>query len=294
MLISTPDRWTNGLTPRYVFAIAIATLASIVITWWIAVSKPWYGFTITQPSTSTQTSSADGIDTFFATDTSADAVESIEFSLPRTNQKPGNKTIFESTLKSGDYETAVAEYDYLYMVGDIDSSEHHRQAIINHASAMIQNRETPEAIDLLEIYLALFYNDVDALFTLGRAYRNEAQWFKAIQAFQLAERYAYRATNIRVIRGQLNYAIGFYVQELKQQNKSNEVIELFRYLTQSQPETARYFIGLANAYSDQRRYGEAIDSLRYVQNNFEVGAEARTMMQKLTQLQASWLNVNKP
>jgi len=279
---------------RYYFGAVVVLLTVCVTSVWLFSEKELSttfaspeSYSPLAPSVPSQLNSGA---TTFVTDKERNDIATIS-STTTTVMQAGS---FTSALESEDYVTAITEYEHLYASRGIDESDVYRQMIINHASAHIQNRETQKAIDLLRAYLAVFYSDVDALFTVGRAYRNDARWFEAIQAFQDAERYAYQATNIRVIRGQVNYAIGFYMQELKQQQKSDEVIELFQYLTASQPETPRYFIGLANAYSAQRRYGEAIDSLRYIQNDYEEGAEARSMIQKLTQLRTSWLNVDKP
>jgi len=293
MLASHSNKQMHHLLHRYVGAAAVSLIVCVIIVWWVA-GEEWSTIFPTSKTDSPTIHSATG--QLNPVETISVAREEIksESRLSDTTKISSQANSFQAALELEDYATAVSEYDYLYTSSGVDESDVYRQKIINHASSLIQNRETQKAIELLQTYLAFFYNDVDALFTLGRAYRNETRWFEAIQTFQQSERYAYQATNIRVIRGQLNYAIGFYVQELKEQQKSDEVIELFQYLTQSQPETPRYFIGLANAYSDQRRYGEAIDSLRYIQNNFEVGVEARSMIKKLTQLQASWLNISKP
>ncbi len=292
MLTSHSDYRVHNLLRYYIGAVIVSLIASVIIIWWVTEKE----FSVSSPAAESNSSLAQvNLEQFNSSAVvSVDGEESDDhISSSSAIVTATRADSFESALESEDYATAINEFEFLYVGSGVDENEIYRQKIINHASVNIQNRKTQKAIDLLERYLAVFYNDVDALFTIGRAYRNEARWFEAIQAFQQAERYAYRATNIRVIRGQLNYAIGFYVQELKEQQKSDEVIALFQYLTQSQPETPRYFIGLANAYSDQRRYGEAVDSLRYVENNYEVGAEARTMIKKLTQLQSSWLNVDK-
>ena len=194
--------------------------------------------------------------------------------------KPTPDALFRKALASSDYESAVAKYDRLYTEHGIEHSDVFRQILINHASSLIQDRDTASAIKLLRTYLAVFYNDMDVLFTLGRAYRDDGQLLPAFEAFQAAYRNAYGATVRGVIMVQQYDVIARYVQQLKEQNKLEEVIQLYLRLSKSQPYVPGYYIALARAYAEAQRYSDAIRTLRYVQADIDVGPQATRMIQE--------------
>ncbi|MDH3465918.1 MAG: tetratricopeptide repeat protein [Gammaproteobacteria bacterium] len=190
---------------------------------------------------------------------------------------------FRNALMSGEFEAAVAQYDRIYTGHGIERSETFRQILINHASSLIQDHDTTSAIKLLQTYLATFYDDMDVLFTLGRAYRNDGQLLRAFEAFQAAHRNADGSTLRRIISVQQYDVIARYVQQLKEQNKLEEIIQLYRRLSESQPYVPGYYIALARAYAAMQRYDEAVKTLRIVQTDAEVGNEATQMIREYLQ-----------
>ena len=194
--------------------------------------------------------------------------------------EPTSEELFLNALVSGEFETAVAQYDRIYTDHGIERSDAFRQILINHASSLIQDRDTASAIKLLQTYLAIFYNDMDVLFTLGRAYRDDGQLLPAFEAFQAAHRNADGSTIRGIIRVQQYDVIALYVRQLKEQNKPDEVIQLYRRLSESQPYVPGYYIALARAYAEAQRYSDAIQTLRNVQADIDVGPHATRMIQE--------------
>jgi tetratricopeptide (TPR) repeat protein len=197
--------------------------------------------------------------------------------------EPTSEELFLNALVSGEFEAAVAQYDRIYTGHGIERSDAFRQILINHASSLIQDGDTASAIELLQTYLTIFYDDMDVLFTLGRAYRNDGQLLLAFEAFQAAHRNADGSTVRGIISVQQNDVIARYVQQLIEQNKRGEVIQLYRRLSEAQPYVPGYYIALARAYAAAQRYGEAVQTLRIVQTDAEVGNEARQMIQEYLQ-----------
>lgn len=203
---------------------------------------------------------------------------------PDPSQSEETQTPFETfsaLLNSHDYELAVDVYDQIYTDSSIEISAKYRELLLDEASKLIQGDDLPQAIALLNQYLAIYYKDVDALIMLGRAYRDIGSKFEAIKSLQQAYQHEHRTARSTLILSQENTMIGTYIQELRDSNSQQTIIDVYRWLTQSQPDVPGYYIGLANAYIDQQRYVEAIKALRYVQYDIKVGPRARSLLNEL-------------
>ena len=194
--------------------------------------------------------------------------------------------VFDSLLAKGEYAAAVDLYDRIYIQHSTDVSRLYRELLVARASSLIQTREPGQAVALLNQYLSIYYTDVEALVMLGRAQRDAGSLFDAIRSFQQAYRHEHRTSVAALILGQENTAIGEYVQELKENDDRGRIIELYQWLTAAQPGVAGFYIGLAQAYTAERRYAEATRALRYVQNDVQVGAQARAMLDDLAKASA--------
>lgn len=190
---------------------------------------------------------------------------------------------FHALLTARDYESVIDTYDQIYTDSSIDVSAKYRNLLLNHASDLIQGNDLSLPIALLNQYLAIYYKDVDALILLGQAYREAELKFEAIQSLQQAYQYEHRTSLSELILSLANTVLGEYVQELKEADEQQNIIDVYRWLTQSQPDVSGYFIGLAKAYTAQQRYGKAADALRYVQYDIKVGQQARSLLKELAE-----------
>jgi len=184
-------------------------------------------------------------------------------------------------LLAQEYESAIDAYDRIYTSSSTELSADYRELLVDHASDLIQDNTPGRATVLLNLYLAIFYTDVDALILLGRAYRDTGSKFDAIKSFQSAYQHEHRTAVSGLILGQENTLIGEYVQQLKENNDQQGLVELYQWLTQSQPNVSGYYIGLAGAYTAQGRHDEARQTLRYVQYDLKVGLQARSLLREL-------------
>ncbi|MDJ0955970.1 MAG: hypothetical protein QNI91_03880 [Arenicellales bacterium] len=194
---------------------------------------------------------------------------------------------FHSRLKSNDFESAVELYDHIYTGSSLEVSADYRELLLEKASDLIQGNDLSHAIALLNEYLTIYYKDVDALIMLGRAYRDAGSKFAAIKSFQQAYQHEHRLGLSALILNQENTVIGEYIQELRDTNNQQSIVDVYLWLTQSQPDIAGYYIGLANAYTDQQRYAEAMETLRYVQYDVKVGPRARALLKELANKNAT-------
>lgn len=206
-----------------------------------------------------------------------------ELRREQSTEKPTLLHTFRTLLDAQDYEAAVNRYDQIYTDSSIAVSSHYRELILDHASDLIQDDYAVQAISLLNQYLAIYYSDVSALIMLGQAYRETGSKFEAIQSLQQAYQHEHRTGLSELILGNANTVLGEYIQELKETDNQQTILEVYQWLTQAQPDVSGYFIGLAKAYAAQHRYQEAADALRYVQYDVKVGQQARSLLQELAE-----------
>jgi tetratricopeptide (TPR) repeat protein len=185
-------------------------------------------------------------------------------------------------LSRNEFEAAVEIYDRIYTEHDLEFSERYRELLLDHASHLNQDGQLAAATDLLAAYLSLYHADVEALILQARVYRNDGEHLLAIRSLQQAGFNEHRHGVARLIQNQANIVIGAYAQGLRDRNDKQAVTELYQWLTRSQPTVAGYHIGLARAYADQQRFGEAVNALRYVQHDAALGDKARTLMDRYT------------
>ena len=131
---------------------------------------------------------------------------------------------------------------------------------------------------MLETYLSVYYTDVQALILQARVFRNDRDYPSAIGSLRQARIHEHRQGVARLIQNQANVVVGEYAQRLRDDNDRQAVIDLYQWLTQTQPDISGYHIGLARAYADEHRFGEAVGALRYVQHDAAVGDKARMLM----------------
>lgn len=208
-------------------------------------------------------------------------VERSTNSLPVRQADATTLDAFSLLLARREFESAVEAYDHLYTRTSVALSSTYRELMLDHASDLIQRADAALAVSLLRQYVSIYFTDVEALIMLGQAYRESGDKFAAVQSLQQAYQYEHRAGVADLILGQTNTILGEYVQQLKEDDDQQAIVNVYRWLTEAQPGVPGYYIGLAKAYAAQQRYAEAADALRYVKNDYEVGPQARFLLQEL-------------
>ena len=173
------------------------------------------------------------------------------------------------------------------VIEKLSADPSNRAALLEFASMLNQNKNYDLARMLLDKYLKIFYADVDALVLMSRVHRNLDSHRQAIQSLHQAHINEHRPAVAALIQTQANTVIGEYVQRLRSDNKQETVLDLYRWLTQSQPAVAGYRVALAKAYATQKRYIEAIKALHYVRNDYVVGKTARNLINVYYQAHAA-------
>ena len=184
-------------------------------------------------------------------------------------------------LQAADVERAVELYSTSFLHDPSHVSAAHRDALLEHASDLIQSRRYDSATALLDAYLAVFFRDTEAWIYAGRAYREKREYRPAIEAFLMATQDHQHPDLRRLVDGQLSMTVHRYVQELREQAKHTEVADLYSYLTQANPRNPHYFVALARAYLALGQESDALAALYHVAAEDPVADEVRALIEAI-------------
>lgn len=190
-------------------------------------------------------------------------------------------TGFENLLESGDYQAAVQAYDRIYSASHESITHEYHEALLQHASRLIQERDLERSVLILTTYVALYYRDVDALLLLAETYRQQNDARAAIRALQEAHTHSHLFAVRERIQKQLDESISLHRKKLVDEGELEELVALFRMLIERQPNHSYYFLGLANAYVASNAYDQALTALRYIQYDAEIGPRARALISEI-------------
>ena len=191
------------------------------------------------------------------------------------------KTRLDDALRGGDYTAALDTYETLSERGDEDALQTARTQILAHAAWLLAGQRDRSAQQLLEAFLALSYRDVEGQTLLADAYLAEGSFRSAIEHYYLAKGYAYQIETIDRLNERIRLAVSNEATFLKQHNDQAGLLELYRYLTQLEPDYAPYFIELAKAHLALDDADAARRSLLLVTADANVGAEAQAILASL-------------
>ena len=185
---------------------------------------------------------------------------------------------FSYLLKSGDYRTVLARFEEIYTTEDSITSLEYRKLLVDHAFHLIESKKPESAVALLEPFVTVFYNDTDALFTLGRAYRVLGNPQRAIQAYQQMFLAEHRTDVREMIQQQLDRVIGIEIRALKKQKDYRTIASTYKNLLQLQPYHPPYVFGLVDALVAQQSWSAALGWLATIKHDYKYGKLARTKM----------------
>lgn len=191
------------------------------------------------------------------------------------------KTRLNDALNGGDYTAALDTYEALSERSDQEALQGARAQILARASWLLAGQRHRSAQQLLESFLALSYRDVEAQTLLADAYLAEGSFRSAIEHYYLAKGYAYQIETIDGLNERIRLAVNNETTLLKQHNDQAGLLELYRYLTQLEPDYAPYFIELGKAHLALDDADAARRSLLLVTEDANVGAEAQALLASL-------------
>lgn len=187
-------------------------------------------------------------------------------------------------LQSGAHTEALDVYAAIADQYDEQTQEAARSQVLAHASSLIAARQYITAQQLLEAYLLLAYRDVDAYILLAETGLAGNEWRRAIDLYYDAKGHAHRVATIERLNALIRVAVEQHAGRLEQHRDYPGLLDLYRHLTQLEPDHAAYFIGLAAAQLALDDREAARRSLQLIEQDVEVGGKARSMLASLEPL----------
>jgi clan AA aspartic protease (TIGR02281 family) len=201
---------------------------------------------------------------------------------------PGGRVVDDLAplLADNAFDAALQHYDVLQRGGDEAAVERAREQILSRARALLGANRASAAGQLLELYLLAEHLDVEARMLLADAYAGRNAFRAAIDALYEARGYAWQADTLRRLERRIRAVVAAEVNALQTGNKRSALLELYQHLTQLEPGYAPYFLGLADAQLALDDAQGARRSLQLVEQDPDVGSEARVRLEQLSRNEA--------
>ena len=184
-------------------------------------------------------------------------------------------------LADNAFDAALQHYDVLQRSADEAAVERARKQILSRARALLGANRLGAAEQLLQLYLLAEHLDVEARMLLADAYAGRNAFRAAIDALYEARGYAWQADTLRRLELRIRAVVAAEVGALQTGNNHSVLLELYQHLTQLEPGYAPYFLGLADAQLALGDAQGARRSLRLVEQDPDVGSEARARLEEL-------------
>lgn len=184
-------------------------------------------------------------------------------------------------LKRNNFIAAIEHYETLQLDTDEAAAADARLAILVRARALLATRDYDSAGQLLLLFVAIEYRDVEAMALLADIYYGQKQYLEAIEQLYAARGYAWRTDVLNNLSGRIRAMVDEQTRQLQREENHTGLLDLYQRLTRLEPEYAPYFITLANAQLALDDEESARNSLLLVSRDPDVGPQAQAMLAKL-------------
>ena len=156
-----------------------------------------------------------------------------------------------------------------------------RAALMAYAKELLNNNRSGDLVDFLAIYLQTEHLDFSAFELLGAAFAREHAYEKSIHAYYQAKQKAVHFRDINRIEERIRVVVNRFRQRLRFLKNHDELLNLYRHLTQIEPTYAPYVIALAETQIELQRYINAEQTLKSVIYDPTVSEKALALLDKI-------------
>ncbi len=189
-------------------------------------------------------------------------------------------------LTDNAFDAALQHYDVLQRSADEAAAQRAREQILSRARELLGANRFEAAEQLLQLYLFADYRDVEGRMLLADAYAGRNDFRAAIDTLYEARGYAWQADTLQRLERRIRAVVAAEVGALQTGNNQGALLELYQHLTQLEPGYAPYFLGLADAQLALDDARGARRSLQLVEQDADVGSEARARLEQLSRAEA--------
>ena len=183
--------------------------------------------------------------------TSRENTESTLRQPNKAKQDIKSNSVFDITLehlRRGEFEEVMAQYpDIQSKLSESDAIKL-KKIIIDHVRSLRKSGQSIIAHALLTLYLKYEYRDVLALLLMAKLHQDADDEIEAIEVLFQANSYAHTPELINQTVKTVRSAVKNYNTQLLIQKDYIAQLNLYKRLTELEPEYALHFIGLAESY----------------------------------------------
>jgi len=160
-------------------------------------------------------------------------------------------------LKRGEFEAVMAQYPVLQSTLSESDAIKHKRIIVDHARSLLKSGQSVNAYALLSLYLKYEYRDISALLLMAEIHQDADNEMEAIEVLFQARSYAYTPELIGQTDSAIRSAVKNYSAQLLARKDYIAQLNLYKRLTELEPEYTLHFILLAETYL---ALGNAVDA----------------------------------
>jgi clan AA aspartic protease (TIGR02281 family) len=151
-------------------------------------------------------------------------------------------------LQRGEFEVVLEQYPVLQSQLSESDSIKHRRIIVDHARSLVESGQPVNAYALLRLYLNYEYRDISGLLLMAEIYQDTDKEMEAIEVLFQAKSYAYTPELIEQTDNAIRSAVKNYNTQLLARKDYIARLNLYKRLTELEPEYSLHFIRLAETY----------------------------------------------
>ena len=198
--------------------------------------------------------------------------------------KPGGITIFDhfkNLLNDRLYFDAMTLYQDQ---GQLNSQTiaRLRRALFDHLTTLSQTRNNTDFSELIESYLSIYYDDIDALLLLADFNKVNGSYFEVIDVYLLAKTYAYNDVDQQKVLSRFNDFVKEIDSFYTNQKNWVSLINLYSHINTAGLMTSPFQFQQALAHLRSGDEYFAIEQFTQLLNDTLVGESAATALNKLT------------
>ena len=160
-------------------------------------------------------------------------------------------------LKRGEFEAVMAQYPVLQSTLSESDAIKHKRIIVDHARSLLKSGQSVNASALLSLYLKYEYRDISALLLMAETHQDADDEMEAIEVLFQAKSYAYTPELIGQTDSAIRSVVKNYSAQLLVRKDYIAQLNLYKRLTELEPEYTLHFIRLAETYL---ALGNAVDA----------------------------------
>jgi len=191
----------------------------------------------------------------------------------KAKQDIKSASVFDITLerlRRGEFEEVMAQYpDIQSKLSESDAIKL-KKIIIGHVQSLSKSGQSIIAHALLTLYLKHEYRDVLALLLMANIYQDADNEMEAIEVLFEAKSYAHTPELIKQTVNAIRSAVKNYNTQLLIRKDYIAQLNLYKRLTELEPEYALHFIGLAETYLSLGNVYDARKALDLTQHDSSV------------------------